>query len=100
MNKIINLTKVFLKTSFSNMNTQMGMPSKSNKIVSKILYVVLFLYLAAIVSLFSGGMVESLKIINQQEIFIGLILLVVTAFCVIQTIFSSINVFYFTKDKT
>ena len=99
MNKIINLTKVFLKTSFSNMNTQMGMPSKSNKIVSKILYVVLFLYLAAIVSLFSGGMVESLKIINQQEIFIGLILLVVTAFCVIQTIFSSINVFYFTKDN-
>ena len=81
------------------MNTQMGMPSKSNKIVSKILYVVLFLYLAAIVSLFSGGMVESLKIINQQEIFIGLILLVVTAFCVIQTIFSSINVFYFTKDN-
>ena len=99
MNKIINLTKVFLKTSFSNMNTQMGMPSKSNKIVSKILYAVLFLYLAAIVSLFSGGMVESLKIINQQEIFIGLILLVVTAFCVIQTIFSSINVFYFTKDN-
>lgn len=99
MNKIINLTKVFLKTSLSNMNTQMGMPSKSNKIVSKILYVVLFLYLAAIVSLFSGGMVESLKIINQQEIFIGLILLVVTAFCVIQTIFSSINVFYFTKDN-
>lgn len=99
MNKIINLTKVFLKTSFSNMNTQMGMPSKSNKIVSKILYVVLFLYLAAIVSLFSGGMVESLKIINQQEIFIGLILLVVIAFCVIQTIFSSINVFYFTKDN-
>ncbi len=99
MNKIINLTKVFFKTSFSNMNTQMGMPSKSNKIVSKILYVVLFLYLAAIVSLFSGGMVESLKIINQQEIFIGLILLVVTAFCVIQTIFSSINVFYFTKDN-
>ena len=99
MNKIINLTKVFLKTAFSNMNTQMGMPSKSNKIVSKILYVVLFLYLAAIVSLFSGGMVESLKIINQQEIFIGLILLVVTAFCVIQTIFSSINVFYFTKDN-
>ena len=99
MNKIINLTKVFLKTSFSNMNTQMGMPSKSNKIVSKILYVVLFLYLAAIVSLFSGGMVESLKIINQQGIFIGLILLVVTAFCVIQTIFSSINVFYFTKDN-
>ena len=99
MNKIINLTKVFLKTSFSNMNTQMGMPSKSNKIVSKILYAVLFLYLAAIVALFSGGMVESLKIINQQEIFIGLILLVVTAFCVIQTIFSSINVFYFTKDN-
>ena len=99
MNKIINLTKVFLKTSFSNMNTQMGMPSKSNKIVSKILYAVLFLYLAAIVALFSGGMVESLKIINQQEIFIGLILLVATAFCVIQTIFSSINVFYFTKDN-
>ena len=99
MNKIINLTKVFLKTAFSNMNTQMGMPSKSNKIVSKILYAVLFLYLAAIVALFSGGMVESLKIINQQEIFIGLILLVVTAFCVIQTIFSSINVFYFTKDN-
>ena len=28
MNKIINLTKVFLKTSFSNMNTQMGMQVK------------------------------------------------------------------------
>ena len=99
MNKIINLTKVFLKTSFSNMNTKLGMPSRKNKIISKILYLILFLYLAAIIVLFSSGMVESLKIINQQEIFIGLILLLVTTFCVIQTVFSSINIFYFTKDN-
>ena len=99
MNKIINLTKVFLKTAFSNMNTKLGMPSRKNKIISKILYLILFLYLTTIIVLFSSGMVESLKIINQQEIFIGLILLLVTTFCVIQTIFSSINIFYFTKDN-
>ena len=81
------------------MNTKLGMPNRKNKIISKILYLILFLYLATIIVLFSSGMVESLKIINQQEIFIGLILLLVTTFCVIQTIFSSINIFYFTKDN-
>ena len=42
MNKIIKLTKIFLKNSFSNMNSNMGISSNGkNKITSKIVYAII-----------------------------------------------------------
>ena len=58
MRKILTLTKIFLRSSLSNMNTKMGMPSNvKGKYLSKILYTLLFLYLAGIIIILSLALV-------------------------------------------
>lgn len=100
MKKILKLTRIFLKSSFSNMNTKMGMPSKTkNKQLSMLLYSILLLYLAGIIILFSYGMINGLKEIQQETTFIGLILFSILGLTTIQSIFSCINILYFTKDS-
>ena len=98
MKKVLELTKVFLKTSFSNMNSQMGIKTK-NKIGIVALYIFLIVYLGGLIGIFSYNIIELLKTINQESIFIGLILLITIGFTLFQSIFSSINVLYFTKDS-
>lgn len=100
MKKILTLTKIFLKSSFSNMNAKMGISlNGKSKYLSKILYGILFLYLGGIIILFSYGMIDGLKSINQETTFIGLILFSILGVTTIQSIFSSINILYFTKDS-
>ena len=100
MRKILTLTKIFLKSSLSNMNTKMGMPSNvKGKYLSKILYTLLFLYLAGIIIILSYGMINGLKGIHQETAFIGLILFSILGITTVQSIFSSINILYFTKDS-
>ena len=100
MRKILTLTKIFLKSSLSNMNTKMGMPSNvKGKHLSKILYTILFLYLAGIIIILSYGMINGLKGIHQETAFIGLILFSILGITTVQSIFSSINILYFTKDS-
>ena len=100
MNKIIKLTKIFLKNSFSNMNSKMGISNDGkSKIASKIVYAILFTYLAGIIVFFSYNVIDGLKMIQQETVFVGMILFMVLAFIAIQTIFSSINILYFTKDN-
>ena len=100
MKKTLLLTKIFFKSSLSNMNTKMGMPSNSkSSYLSKILYTLLFLYIAGIIILFSYGMINGLKSIHQETTFIGLILFSILGITTIQSIFSSINILYFTKDN-
>ena len=100
MNKIIKLTKIFLKNSFSNMSSGMGISNNGkSKIASKILYTILFIYLAGIIIFFSYNIIDGLKMIQQETVFVGMILFMVLAITAIQTIFSSINILYFTKDN-
>lgn len=100
MRKILTLTKIFLRSSLSNMNTKMGMPSNvKGKYLSKILYTLLFLYLAGIIIILSYGMINGLKAIHHETTFIGLILFSILGITTVQSIFSSINILYFTKDS-
>lgn len=100
MNKVIKLTKIFLKNSFSNMSSGMGISNNGkSKIASKILYAILFIYLAGIIIFFSYNIIDGLKMIQQETVFVGMILFMVLAITAIQTIFSSINILYFTKDN-
>ena len=64
MKKVLELTKVFLKTSFSNMNSQMGIKTK-NKIGIVALYIFLIVYLGGLIGIFSYHIIELLKTINQ-----------------------------------
>ena len=79
MKKVLELTKVFLKTSFSNMNSQMGIKTK-NKVGIVALYIFLIVYLGGLIGIFSYNIIELLKTINQESIFIGLILLITIGF--------------------
>ena len=100
-NKVISLTKVIFKNSFQNMET-----AKSNNENKKkrstgmvILYVFVFLYLAGIIAVFSNGLIKELMAINQEQMFLGLILLGIAIFILIQSIFSAINSLYYSKDN-
>lgn len=100
MHKIAQLTKVFLKNSYQN--NQM-FPSKSNhsngkKIFMKLLYLILVLYLIGIFGFFSYGIIQALSLIHQEAVFLGLFFMAIAFLVIFQTIFTSINVFYFSKD--
>ena len=99
MKKVIELTKIFLKNSFADMNMKMGISSTKSKIVSNLIYAILLVYFAGIILFLSYNIIDGLKIIHQETTFIGMILFMVLGISVIQTIFSSINILYFTKDN-
>lgn len=97
MEKVIKLTKIFLKNSFSNMDARMGISTKSK---SKILiYGILFLYFAGLIIFLGYNLLDGLIAIHQETIFVGMILFMIFGLAIIQTIFSSINILYFTKDS-
>ena len=97
MKKVMELTKIFLKNSLSNMDAQMGISTKSKS--RFLLYGLLFLYFAGLIIYLSYNLLDGLIQIQQEEIFIGMILFMIFGFAIVQTIFSSINVLYFTKDS-
>ncbi len=92
------LTKIFLKSSMQKMNEQYGASDNKSRKWKIILYVFAALYIISIIYIFSYNIIDGLRSINQETTFIGLILLLVLGMTVVQTIFSSINLLYFTKD--
>ena len=98
-NKVKALTKVILKNSFQNMETakETGKNKKSKSMI--ILYIFVFLYLGGIIGVFSNGLIKELIAIKQEQMFIGLILLGIAGFVLIQSIFSAINILYYAKDN-
>lgn len=93
LNNIINLTKVFFKTSFNK-------SSKSkNKIVRVLLLILLFAYLTSAFGFLSYEIIMGLKALNQEEAFLGLIFMAVITLTLFTTIVSTINVLYFSQDN-
>ena len=100
-NKVISLTKVIFKNSFQNMETAKSNNENKQKRTTGmvILYIFMFLYLAGIIAVFSNGLIKELMAINQEQMFLGLILLGIAIFILIQSIFSAINLLYYSKDN-
>ena len=97
MDKVIKLTKIFLKNSFSNMDARMGISTKSKSKI--IVYGLLFLYFAGLIIFLGYNLLDGLIAIHQETIFVSMILFMIFGLAIIQTIFSSINILYFTKDS-
>ena len=97
MHKILALTKVFLKTSFQN--TMNAGESKNKSKGMWVMMLLAFAYLAGILAFMSYGMISALIPLQQEQAFIGVILLAIAMFVLIQTIFSSINILYFSSDN-
>ncbi len=92
---IINLTKVFLISSFS----RGGNRKKKNNIGKIALYAVLFIYLAGVFGYLSYEVLSGLIAVKQEEAFIGLILMAIITLVLFTTIISTMNVLYFSDDN-
>ncbi|MFR8104593.1 MAG: putative ABC transporter permease subunit [Clostridia bacterium] len=100
-NKIFSLTKAFLKNSYQN-NFGFSRQGKQRKTRAKIggilLAIILIVYIASIFGFISFGMIQSFMSIHQETLFIGIFFLAIAFLVIFQTIFTSVNVFYFSKD--
>ena len=97
MKKVIELTKIFLKNSFSSMELKMGLSNKSKS--RFLIYLILFIYFEGLIIFLGYNLLNGLIAIHQETVFVGMILFMILGVAVIQTIFSSINILYFTKDN-
>lgn len=92
MKDVILLTKILFKSSLANSkNFKKGF----GKIV---LFGMLYLYLASIVGYISYQSINSLLIFGQEKIFLNLSFICATIFTIFQTIFTSMNILFFSKD--
>ena len=92
------LTKIFLKTSIQKFNDKNNPNANKKGKLQLALYLFLFAYLAGIIIFFSTQIIDSLREVNQETTFIGLIFLAVLLTSAMQAIFSGINLLYFSKD--
>ena len=99
MNKIIELTKVFLKTSFRYKGTSNQKDNSMAKKVLKTLGIIfLVIYISAVLGFASYGMISMLNELGQPAVFIGVSLFGTVILLLIQTLVASMNLFYFSKD--
>ena len=98
INNIFSLTKVFIKTSLNNTSNKQN-KKKSSTIIKYFLLSLLIVYIVGIISYFSHTVIDGLKALNQENLFVVYIFVAITFLVLITSIISSINVNYFSKDN-
>ena len=93
MEKVLLLTKVFLKNSLN-----LGSNSKK-KIGNLITYIFVILYMFFVVGITSYDLIKTLININMEELGIIFIFGAAISFTAIQSVLVSMNVFYFSKEN-
>lgn len=96
MKETLILTKILLKNSLNKNANKDKLTFKA--IVAKLLMFVAIAYIGGVVAFLSKELIEVLKVANQPEVFISLCLLSTIIIAFIQSILSSLNVLYFSKD--
>ena len=91
MKNIYNLTKILLKNNFAKTKIK-------SKLGQILLYLFIFMYIAGIMIYISVEAITALKIVNQQGLYITVCLFGIVMVSLIRSIFTSINVLYFSKD--
>ena len=91
---ILDLTKVFLFSAFRRNSGK-----KKNRIGKILLYAVLFVYLISVFGFLSYEILSGLIVLQQQESFIGLLLMAIVTLVLFTTIISTMNVLYFSEDN-
>ena len=96
MKDFLKLTKILLKNSFQ------GEKKNKSKTIGRLLvllaYILIFGYLAAIVVFLCYQLLNFLIKLNQPAIYLNLILGATVAVALFRTLFSAVNVLYFSKD--
>jgi len=99
INKVLNLTKVFLKNSYNfNYNNKKENISKSRKTLMAFGILALILYMGAAFGAASYGIIKMLIEVNQEAMFLGIYFITIVFLVIFQSVFTSINLFYFSKD--
>lgn len=93
MKDVILLTKVLFKSALNKTNGK-----KSNKIGITILYILAFAYIGGLFAYISYESILSLSQIHQEVLFLQLAFSGVVVFAVFQTLFTSLNLLFFSKD--
>ena len=91
---IIDLTRIFLITSFSK-----GGSKDKHRIGKMLLYAGLFVYLIGVFGFLSYEILSGLIALKQEEAFIGLVLMGIITLVMFTTIISTMNVLYFSDDN-
>lgn len=95
LKKIIDLTKIFLKDSYQNMNI---INKEKNKINKKSVYVWGMVIICLALFYISNEIISKLRSIGQESIFLNIYFLILTVLIIFQTILVCTNIFYFSKD--
>lgn len=95
LKKIIDLTKIFLKDSYQNMNI---INKEKNKINKKSVYVWGMVIICLALFYISNEIISELRSIGQESIFLNIYFLILTVLIIFQTILVCTNIFYFSKD--
>ena len=96
MRETLILTKILLKNSLNKNSNRTNLTFKA--IVAKLLIFGAIAYIGGVIAFFSKEIIDVLKSANQEEAFISLCLLSTIIIAFIQSILSSLNVLYFSKD--
>lgn len=96
MKEIFLLTKTLLKSSTSE-SKKIG--EKKTKGIGKILfYILVYGYIAGIMGYLAYHAINALILVNQPAIYLNLFFVAMLGFSIIQTVITSLNVLYFSKD--
>lgn len=96
MKEVVLLTRVLLKSSKSN--TKKTNTKTISKFFTFLAFLFVYMYLATIIGYVSYQAISSLMLINRQEIFLNLSFVGLLGFSIFQSIFTSLNVLFFSKD--
>lgn len=98
LKRILSLTRVLIKTNIIDaFSKQQGLGKR--KLSTIILLIFAYGYLCVIVGVFSYGTINNLMLFGQQSAFISLICLVNVVRTLFETVFTSPNILYFSKDN-
>ena len=96
MKEIFLLTKTLLKSSTNDSKKQV---TKNKSSFGKfLLYIFVYGYIIGFMSYISYEAISALILINQPIIFFNIAFIGMLGFCIIQTIITSLNLLYFSKD--
>lgn len=96
MKETLNLTRILFKNSLNKNSQKYG--SCKKKISMTILLILVAIYIIGVLGFFSYELINSLKLINQEKVFLSLCLVATVAVTLFKTILTSLNVLYFSKD--
>lgn len=96
MKEVILLTRILLKSSQSN--TKKTNTTPISKFFTFLIFLFVYIYLSSIFGYISYQAINSLILFNKQEIFLNICFIGLLGFTIFQSIFTSLNVLFFSKD--